>query len=119
MAFCAINQLLPYMSAFFWCILSCFVQVCSESDYETWSPSGSTECLLGQKMTLQRRNPSASCFNDKAWTRAAATYEACECEHVRATPQFHLPILLPVVHAYQHASSITLQAMPVTDAAVQ
>lgn len=122
MAFHASDQLLPYMFlSSFSCMLIClcFVQVCSSSDYETWTPPGNGGCLLGQKMTLQRRKPSASCFNDKAWARAGATYEACECEHVRATPQLHLPILLTAAHACPPASSIILQAMPVVDGAVQ
>ena len=59
------------------------VQVCSASDYETWNPPGNDQCLLGQKITLQRRKPTSNCFNDKRWARAGATYSPCECEHVR------------------------------------
>ncbi|KAL3138147.1 hypothetical protein ABBQ38_005375 [Trebouxia sp. C0009 RCD-2024] len=57
-------------------------KVCNpQSDYETWTPPGNSQCLLGQKISMQRRKPSVSCFNDKAWARAGATYQACECEH--------------------------------------
>ena len=58
------------------------IQVCSESDYEMWNPPGNDQCLMGRKVTMQRRKPTANCFNDKRWARAGATYQPCQCEHV-------------------------------------
>ena len=68
------------------------MQVCSEShgDYEMWNPLGGLQCLLGQKITMQRRKADANCFNDKPWARAGATYEACNCEHVSLTVSQYL-----------------------------
>ena len=59
-----------------------FLQVCSDSDYETWSPPDNDRCLLGTKVTMQRRKQSAECFNDKGWARGGSTTTSCQCSHV-------------------------------------
>lgn len=58
------------------------LQVCSDSDYEIWSPPNNDSCLLGRKYNLQRRKQFADCFNDKRWTRDEATVTNCECQRV-------------------------------------
>lgn len=80
-------------------------QVCSESDYEMWNPPGNDQCLMGRKVTMQRRKPTANCFNDKRWARAGATYEPCQCEHVSPTL---LPQILAVLFSPRYNSKLRL-----------
>ena len=61
------------------------LQVCSDNDYEVWSPPNNDSCLLGSKVTLQRRKQFADCFNDKRWTRDEAIVTSCPCENVGVT----------------------------------
>ena len=58
------------------------MQVCSDNDYETWSPPGNDRCLLGSKVTMQRRKQSSECFNDKGWQRESTAGVSCQCGHV-------------------------------------
>lgn len=55
--------------------------VCSDKDYETWSPPGNDRCLLGSKVTMQRRKQSSECFNDKGWQRERTAGVPCQCGH--------------------------------------
>ena len=67
------------------------MQVCSDNDYETWTPPGNDRCLLGSKVTMQRRKQSSECFNDKGWQRERTAGVPCQCEHVSTSaPVPHL-----------------------------
>ena len=57
---------------------------CQASDYETWQPEapGSHGCLMGQKFKIQRKKPSAECFDDSAFVRQHQVVGTCDCSRV-------------------------------------
>lgn len=48
------------------------------SDYETWSPNGRNDCLMGHQTTYVRRKREAECYNHEEFDRWYA-YRNCEC----------------------------------------
>ena len=49
---------------------------CSAADYEEWHLD---RCMLGAKVTMTRRRPSAICYNGKEWEHSPPTVEPCAC----------------------------------------
>lgn len=62
------------------------MQDCDKADYETWTPLSPTGgCLLGRRLSLQRRKQDAQCFNGIDHENAEVHEEICACEMVRSS----------------------------------
>ncbi|XP_064630142.1 VPS10 domain-containing receptor SorCS1-like [Lineus longissimus] len=54
---------------------------CKRSDYQLWTPADELEghdCILGSKITYEKRKPKAKCYNGKDYVRQINT-TACQC----------------------------------------
>lgn len=62
------------------CSLLCAEKQCTDDDYKDWSPADSPviDCLMGRKITVERRRANAFCFNGRDYERER-TVQNCSC----------------------------------------
>jgi len=57
--------------------------VCSDSDFENWSPSdgehGSLQCFMGSTTIYSRRKQTSQCYNNRTNTDTITSYTPCAC----------------------------------------